>query len=149
MKRKDGQRRVVQVISGSKDPVCAIVEDFYGSAVMNVITWDRAYCVFPHTTFVRRGMVVLRYLRGWRERKQVGKYAGRGFPRVSWSDEVGEMCQVRSVGDRYTWRICFDGDGSVEDAMDVGSFRFVIVDGGAMKLRSEDDGELTDWYDSS
>lgn len=39
--------------------VRSIVQEFYGSAVMNFIAWNKATCLFPRTTFKHSGMCVL------------------------------------------------------------------------------------------
>jgi len=106
-----------------------IIEGFYGSALMNVITWNKAYSLFPRMTFLRRGMCVLRRLRtlrtsGVREVDQLEKYERRGWTVMELCDD-NEVLNARHVGDRWSWTIEF-GENAVEQDDKVESVRFAI-----------------------
>lgn len=106
-------------------PVEAIVSGFYGSAVMNIITWNRAYSLFPRTTFLRREMCVFRHVDS-REEGQLAKYEGRGWKECNLHPE-GEILDARRVGDSRTWVIKL-GESEEEDNAntDVESWRFAV-----------------------
>ncbi|KMU88897.1 hypothetical protein CIHG_06699 [Coccidioides immitis H538.4] len=63
------------------NPVKFILASFYGSAVMNFITYSKAYSVFPKATFVKRQMCILKRC-GDLEERALLKYEGRGFTAV-------------------------------------------------------------------
>lgn len=131
----DGMTSKVQVICTCLrgGPVSSIVQGFYGSAVMNMITWNKAICLFPRTTFLHSGMCVLRQLRwhshdAWSsnacfdpecirgcddERRQVEKYESRGWNLVKF-DIDEELLEARSVGDSRCWNMLFDVKGIPE-----------------------------------
>lgn len=44
--------RKVQIIATQVIPMKAILRGVYSTALMNVITWNKAYCLFPKTTFL-------------------------------------------------------------------------------------------------
>lgn len=121
-----GERRVVQIIAPErKHPVEAILTGFYGSAVMNIITWNRAYSLFPRTTFFRREMCVFRLVDS-REEGQLAKYERRGWKECNLHPE-GEIMDARRVGDSRTWVIRF-GENEEEDNAnaEVESWRFAV-----------------------
>jgi hypothetical protein len=122
--------QVIQLVCGRsrRRPVQSILVGFYGSAIMNVITWNRAYCLFPHTTFVERGMCALRtYLRK-SEKEAMVKYSQRGWPVLDWSP-LPELQAARRVGDSMTWVIPFEtcpvGEVPAEDK-EVECVRFAV-----------------------
>jgi hypothetical protein len=86
-----------------------IVRNFYGSAVINIISWDMICCVFPRTTVHERRMQVLRKRElTKREGEAILKYEQRGFESVAWNDmdiEEKEFSEARSVGDRMCWNV--------------------------------------------
>lgn len=99
----------VQVIGcWCDDPIVHIVGHFYGTAVMNIITADWAYCLFPLRTVIWYEM---QQVKGrpftCSEKRAVAKYERRGWKCVSYERRVedGEFRGRRFVGDRYTWSI--------------------------------------------
>jgi len=88
--------------------VRAMLETFYGTQVMNFITWNQAVSVFPRLTFVERKMVVLRLPLYQIEKDGVQKYVSRG-----WRDLTLKGQAERQVGDSQSWVFEFDCDGDL------------------------------------
>ncbi|EFW21532.1 conserved hypothetical protein [Coccidioides posadasii str. Silveira] len=104
------------------NPVKFILASFYGSAVMNFITYSKAYSVFPKATFVKRQMCILKRC-GDLEERALLKYEGRGFtavPMEIWkrkpASELREFVCARKIGDRHTWTIDLDNPWEHPDA---------------------------------
>ncbi|PPQ81904.1 LOW QUALITY PROTEIN: hypothetical protein CVT26_003944 [Gymnopilus dilepis] len=117
----------VQVIVVDTDPIQHVLFDFHSiislvfvfdvdvtlAAVINFLTADEGYSVFPWATFVERISYVCRIrqesearIEGWTK-----KYEGRGFL-VSGGGSSPNPTLVRGrrfVGDKFTWRISFKG----------------------------------------
>lgn len=115
----------------------SVLTRFYGTVVMNFLTWNKAYCVFPRTTFVRRGMWLTNPTElFWQEWMAVVKYEQRGWEELD-SVEEAEKREGRRVGDSMTWVIPFPtegmenaiGDGEVED------IRFGVQDHSVVLLK--------------
>jgi hypothetical protein len=119
--RSDGRK--IQFICQPRwqHPVEAIVLGFYGTVVMNFITHDTVYSLFPRGTFVDRSMCIIRDRVTDTEKLQFLKYANRGFPLKSLG-AGDELVAHRRIGDRYCWKMCLpavhsgkkDGDSGVE-----------------------------------
>lgn len=111
----NGRRAVLQICTsfGRRGLVQAILEEFYGTAVMVMVTWNTVYCLFPRTTFARVEMFTVKRLTA-QEREAVAKYERRGWKRSSMPSER-EVTAARRVGDSMTWTMCFDEGGSVID----------------------------------
>ncbi|KAL8691236.1 MAG: hypothetical protein Q9218_003494 [Villophora microphyllina] len=111
----DGTTAKAQIITSHYPPLQAILRGFHGTHVINILTWNKAYALFPNTTFIIREGVALK--------KQdevfqpfVEKYEKRNYrltemqkhdPRRSMS----EIVEIRRPGDRLTWSIPFDTTG--------------------------------------
>jgi hypothetical protein len=106
-------------------PVQSVVNGFYGrvtTAVVNFITADRAYCLFPRATFVRRGVGTL-----W------GPYEQRF--RLNWKEEP-ELQSARRVGDAMSWVIPFErSPSSLPVDSGVESVRFEVTQVGAVMVK--------------
>ena len=81
------------------------MESFYSTAVLNVISWEKAYCLYPVRTLDRNEQLVLKSYLVEREEEGLRKYAARGFSVVLWNEmkEEDDVAQVRRVGDKSTW----------------------------------------------
>lgn len=82
------------------------------TTVVNVITWNKAYAIFPLITFVRHKGYMLKPSHNYFATLQV-KYAERGWRSqlVQWPAEAMSNSPIRSVrrvGDQYTWMIALD-----------------------------------------
>ncbi|KAI0148170.1 hypothetical protein F4776DRAFT_660343 [Hypoxylon sp. NC0597] len=97
-------------------PLLAILRTYYTTAVINFISWDKAYSLFPRATFLYHETMPLKPVnehfgrlhskyseRGWRMRTQpitYDVYPGRKSP-------FGQKAN-RRVGDEDTWKIRLD-----------------------------------------
>jgi hypothetical protein len=102
--------QVVQVLSTGGEPVESLLTEFYSSAMMSFISWEKAYCLFPYTTFVRGGKFCLRRDFARMDARYVAKYVGCTYNNVPWQDEP-ELQSARRVGDHLSWVIPFDTEG--------------------------------------
>ena len=110
---KDGRsEEQIQIVHTADTPILAILKGFYNTIVMNVISWNKAYAVFPYSTFVRYDGLLLKDLNEYFT-KQIEKYHHRG-----WSIEESpveddrllrcELARTGRIGDRFTIVIPFD-----------------------------------------
>lgn len=82
---------------------------------MNVLTWNKAYALYPQCTFVLNSGVALRDQDMYFD-SHAEKYRGRQYP-ISVLEEVDkrrslrEMTQIRRPGDSLTWKVPFDTSG--------------------------------------
>ena len=92
-------------------PVEAIITGFYSTHVINMISWNKAYAVFPQATFIDRRGIILQALNDNRV-SFLQKYIRRGF---SFSrDQAKAMLAVeqdRRVADGHSWVIHLDTVG--------------------------------------
>ncbi|KAI0012491.1 hypothetical protein F4779DRAFT_614462 [Xylariaceae sp. FL0662B] len=112
----------IQLVATSGPPLQAILRGYYTTAIVNFISWNKAYSVFPRATFIDHQTVPLKHIdehkgelhqkysrRGWRMRTEpvVPKgILGRGgftFP-LGKLDKDG----TRRVGDHDTWTLPLD-----------------------------------------
>lgn len=105
-----------QLIATSGLPVQGILRCYYTSCLVNFITWNKAYSIFPKKTFVEHKTIPLKKLDD-QKRRCYAKYRERGFelqgkPRPLTKSEfvtrVGDYYSQRRVGDRDTWMIPLD-----------------------------------------
>ncbi|RYP70459.1 hypothetical protein DL769_004948 [Monosporascus sp. CRB-8-3] len=116
--------RKVQLVVTSGPPVQAILRGYYTTAVINFISWNKAYSVFPRATFLLHETVPLksvrdsygpRYVklskRGWRLRTEAVYSSGADNEQpLGYLRRDGD----RRIGDRDTWMIRLDGATQVE-----------------------------------
>ncbi|KAI1922088.1 hypothetical protein LOZ65_003594 [Ophidiomyces ophidiicola] len=107
--RGDKRIQLIIVVEDHDDPVRFILGNFYGSAILNFITFSKAYSVFPENTFIQRDMCILKDRTLSRER-EITKYRRRGFEptelRYSTVDATKIAVSERLIGDSQTW--CLD-----------------------------------------
>ncbi|OJT15482.1 hypothetical protein TRAPUB_7353 [Trametes pubescens] len=74
----------VQIIVAKNTPMEAILA-FHSTCVMNVISYEKAYCLFPRATLEKRLSLLSSSCRGRSKRRSAGleKYARRGFLMLS------------------------------------------------------------------
>lgn len=94
-------------------PIALILSSFYATHVVNVITWSRAYAVFPIPTFVHHKGHMLEDLSGKHLSPLLRKWATRGweFDQTLWPEEETSTHSIqarRRVADKYTWKISHD-----------------------------------------
>lgn len=93
-------------------PIQAILSESHSSCVVNFISWNKAYSIFPRTTFINRQTAPLTRQYGYTLR-HFDKYEERGFEFVgplSSSIRAGTS-RHRSVGDKHTWKFPLDTTG--------------------------------------
>ncbi|KAJ7195144.1 hypothetical protein B0H12DRAFT_1198091 [Mycena haematopus] len=97
----------VQLIVATTAPM-EIILSFHSTCVMNFITYENAFSLYPWSTFVGKEALVVETVGAGQE---IGrqKYADRGWemirsPSASYKSELG-IRVGRSVGDLFTWSI--------------------------------------------
>ncbi|KAI5927612.1 hypothetical protein F4810DRAFT_272395 [Camillea tinctor] len=108
----------VQLIATYGPPVQAILRGYYTTALVNFISWNKAYSIFPRSTFLSHETIPLKSMdeyfgslhakysrRGWRMRTESVMVEGLSQP-----DPLGSLAKKgnRRVGDRDTWIIQLD-----------------------------------------
>ncbi|KAI1638414.1 hypothetical protein F4809DRAFT_599895 [Biscogniauxia mediterranea] len=117
-KESNDTGRKVQLIATYGPPVQAILRGYYTTALVNFISWNKAYSIFPRSTFLSHETVPLKVMdeyfgtlhskysrRGWRMRTESVMVEGLSLP-----DPLGSLAKKgnRRVGDRDTWIIKLD-----------------------------------------
>jgi hypothetical protein len=105
----------IQVISTENLPVQAVLRGFYTSAIVNFLTWNKAYSLFPLPTFVYHKTYLFKGLDEYHA-GLMGKYGRRGWlvQPTLWEEEKNSSCPLlgeRRVGDRFSWKIAFNTNG--------------------------------------
>lgn len=105
--------RKVQVISSTTPPIQWILNNFFTTVVMNVISWNRAYSIFPRATFLRHHTFELKDMSDTL-RPLYAKWEKRGWCRGRLEQEPdvvahcsqpehGGLTLSRRVGDQESW----------------------------------------------
>jgi len=112
---EDSSPEQIQVIASHHPPVENIINAFHSSIAINFLTWNKAYAVFPQSTFLHRHGVAVRRKDEFFE-SHAEKYKKRKY-RISELHESDqrrlrpEFAQIRRAGDNSTWTIAFDTTG--------------------------------------
>jgi hypothetical protein len=121
-------------------PIQRILE-YYGSHVMNFLTWHTAYCLFPRSTLLERSICLMRRS-NFSEICSLQKYAGRGF-RLLEKYGSSELVECRRVGDRFTFGLPFSMDDEAAEKenrllidQDIYDYRWIITKEGLEFLPS-------------
>ncbi|KAL9605024.1 MAG: hypothetical protein Q9179_001655 [Wetmoreana sp. 5 TL-2023] len=93
----------------------AILSGFYTTLVVNVVTWNTAYALYPQPSFLYHKTYLLRPLTDYLG-ETLAKYDTRGWKSqdVLWPEDEashGSMLNRRRLGDRLTWKIPLDVRG--------------------------------------
>ncbi|KAF7333505.1 DUF607-domain-containing protein [Mycena venus] len=101
-----GERKI-QVIVATTTPL-EIILSFHSTCVMNIITHDNAFALYPRSTFITNEALVVETVGAGQEAGRQ-KYIDRGWqmirsPSVDCRSELGVRL-VRWVGDHFTWTI--------------------------------------------
>ena len=115
MQRPDSTEAKVQLIQTQYEPLLEILKGFYTTLVVNVITWNKAYALFPQPSFIHHKTYMLKPISDYFG-KLVAKYDKRGWTSQAlvWPEDEashGSILDRRRVGDRFTWMIPFDNEG--------------------------------------
>ena len=113
---ENGDVTKIHIVSTNPIPIFAIVSGFYTTAVVNVLSWNKAYSIFPDATFISRPMFQL-YQYHYSEdipMANLAKYEHRGW-RLSVPTDIStfnsaymKVNGVRHIGDPKTWTIVLD-----------------------------------------
>ncbi len=111
-KKKASKETKVQVITTRNVPIQGILRDFYTSAVVNFLTWNKAYSLFPLPTFIQYRTVLFKGLDPYYA-NMIRKYRRRGWTVVPklYNEDYTDSCpfdEERRVGDPFTWMIPFN-----------------------------------------
>jgi hypothetical protein len=91
-------------------PIRRILRQTSGTVVMNVLSWNRAHCLFPRTTLEERRIYA------FREQEAVSRYVRRGWDVCSREGRPArEVLEGRRVGDGLTWSIPLDTEWVEEE----------------------------------
>ncbi|KAI1325200.1 hypothetical protein F5Y16DRAFT_401663 [Xylariaceae sp. FL0255] len=143
----------VQIIVTKEHPIKAIINGYYTSCIVNFITWNRAYCLFPRATLLFKETIPLtrwgddlmalhtKYcLRGWRLRvilthNQKASLFPASHPRGRIHPLGHFMREERFIGGSDTWKMRLDTAGvdrreikQPDMIIDYSAFRFINFD---------------------
>ncbi|KAL8823699.1 MAG: hypothetical protein Q9191_005627 [Dirinaria sp. TL-2023a] len=115
MQRPDSTEAKVQLIQTKHQPLLEILRGFYTTLVVNVITWNKAYALFPQPSFVHHKAYMLKPINDYFG-KLVAKYDMRGWTSqgIVWPEDKashGSILEHRRLGDRFTWTVPFNTEG--------------------------------------
>ena len=90
-------------------PILATLSGFYTTALLNVISWNKAYAIFAHDTFLGQKTYMLKPMDTYFE-TLLRKYARRGW---HWEEIMRpadhfpstSIQPLRRLGDRFTWTL--------------------------------------------
>ncbi|KAL8850110.1 MAG: hypothetical protein Q9221_004927 [Calogaya cf. arnoldii] len=102
----------IHVIGTSDIPIQAILNGFYTTVVVNIVTWNMAYSLHPRMTFIQRKGYMQKELNKFFS-QQVAKYSARGWtiqttPLPNDHRDNRPIREHRRVGDPYSWEITLD-----------------------------------------
>ncbi|KAI4248161.1 MAG: hypothetical protein LQ352_006006 [Teloschistes flavicans] len=111
-KRADSTESQIQIVITAHMPIYAILNGFYSTLVVNVISWNKAYAIYPQPSFLRHKTYLLRKMDDYNGQSLV-KYDARGWRSqdVLWPEEEashGCMLKLRRLDDQFTWKIPLD-----------------------------------------
>ena len=115
VRTRNGTEAQVQIIHTKKPPVFTILENFYTTLVVNVISWNKAYAVFPQPSFLYHRTYLLTDMTEYLG-TLLSKYGERGWTTqdILWPEDEAShksMLEPRRLGDKWTWIIPFDQTG--------------------------------------
>lgn len=108
------------MICVSGDPVLTILKNFYTTAILNIITWNTAYSLFPHETFrQRKTYPLIQHSPFYGD--LLSKYGRRGWQSILFLTNKGEnapdalsLLGQRRFGDSMSWKINLPYTGDFE-----------------------------------
>ena len=79
------------------------------TAALNIITWNKAYSIFPRETFIDYEMLLLVWPDDW-IKSLLTRYEERGWRLKILGEEEAEATtyDLRSIADDHTWKMAFD-----------------------------------------
>lgn len=124
--RHNVSQRKVDLMLLYEHPIVYCLKKFWSCHLMNFVTWEGMYCLFPDSVLLHKYMFVVR-CGDVDHLKAYDKYVGRGFRLVTAEtlSSFGEFKNDRFVGDRWTRRVVFSG-APVEVPEPVRSVQFCV-----------------------
>ncbi|RYP36499.1 hypothetical protein DL768_010932 [Monosporascus sp. mg162] len=150
--------RKVQLVVTSGPPVQAILRCYYTTALINFISWNKAYSIFPRATFLLHETVPLKPVSdfygsrhaewsklGWRLRTEAVYTSGANN-----EQPLGDLGRNgdRRIGDSDTWVIRLDGATQVEESASFVPDSVLEYSGfhvGGLDLQAQDFDSMDDW----
>lgn len=134
------EKRKVQLVVTRGPPVQSILRGYYTTAVINFISWNKAYSVFPRATFLLHETVPLKPVsdiygtlhskysqRGWRMRTEAVIFSGEAHQQPLGDRQLplGDLTKhgSRRIGDRDSWVMRLGDTAGVQ--AEEGSWSFV------------------------
>ena len=112
--RREGDDTKIQIITTKSDPLLCILAGFYSTVVVHFFSWQKAYSIFPQTTFIDRRCYMLKEIDQFHA-PRLAKYSRRGWQLqdVAWAGEprVPALEGTRRVGDQHSWIIPLNTKG--------------------------------------
>lgn len=113
--REDSTKAVIQIVSTPAQPLFSILKRFYTTLVVNVMSWNKAYTIYPQSSFLHHKTYLLKEMND-HYGKLLAKHETRGWKSqdVLWREDEashGSILQDRRVGDQWTWIIPFNNTG--------------------------------------
>ena len=113
--REDSTEAKIQIISTPGQPLLAILRGFYTTVIVNLISWNKAYALYPQSSFLHHKTYLLTPMND-HFGQLLAKYEMRGWiPQdILWPEDEAlhsSILQDRRVGDRWTWIISFNNTG--------------------------------------
>ncbi|KAI4673124.1 uncharacterized protein J4E78_001631 [Alternaria triticimaculans] len=109
------------VLDSRDSPLCKLLHAASSTASLNFVTWNRAYSLFPQTTFIDKQCYVLQNLPADKTAGMVKRHGDylRGLTCdgiqtrfLHWDDKyTNPITRPRRVGDKYTYTIGLDPTG--------------------------------------
>ena len=102
----------IQIITTTKIPIKSILRGFYSTIIVNVMSWNKVYSVFPLSTPIQHKGYQLKPIDD-HHAPLVNKYSRRGWDmqEIMWPEEKRinhPVRKYRRLGDRFTWTIPVD-----------------------------------------
>jgi hypothetical protein len=102
----------IQLVAVEGIPLQTLLMGFYMTAIVNFITRNKAYSIFPRHTFLQHKAYLLKPLDEYLS-MLLRKYAGRGWNIQGhlWEEEMNDLLSIqecRRIGDRHSWVKTFD-----------------------------------------
>lgn len=88
MQRTDSSEAKIQIVQTKKQPLLDIISGFYTTLVVNVLSWNKAYALYPQPSFLYHSTYLLRGMSDCYG-KLLAKYDERGWPShdVLWPED--------------------------------------------------------------
>ncbi|KAF2822713.1 hypothetical protein CC86DRAFT_81853 [Ophiobolus disseminans] len=113
----DGKIRQIQVHLVDSCPLASILGDSLGTIKLCFISWNKAYCLFPQDSIVKREGYLLQDpyhpMNGTVWQHQLQRLYTQGIQTLGmpWAEDDSWLTRLRRVGDKHTWIMPLDTSG--------------------------------------